>query len=186
MRILVAEDDAVSRKLLETLLQNRGYPLALCEDGSQAWDLYQREDFRIVISDWMMPGLDGIDLCRKIREASRLDYCYFIMLTAKTGRANFLQAMEAGADDYLTKPLDNDEITVRLKVAERILALQTDLRMLRGTFPICAWCKRIRDDDRLWHSVEAYLSSHTRADFSHSICPTCEEQQIAELRKRIP
>ena len=185
MRILVADDDPVSRKLLEKLLQNRGDDPALCEDGAEAWHLYEGGDFRVIISDWMMPSLDGLDLCRRIRDAKKPNYCYFILLTAKTSRADFLEAMDAGVDDYLTKPLDNDEIKVRLRVAERILALQSDLQMLRGTFPICAWCKRIRDDDKLWLSVEEYLSSHTKADFSHSICPKCEEEQLAELQKRL-
>ena len=182
MKILVAEDDPVSRRILEKLLQNKGHAAVVCSDGRQALDTYRAGDYRLVISDWMMPEMDGLELVRRIREDERQEYCYFILLTAKTGKVNFLEAMDAGVDDYLTKPLDTDEIKVRLRVAERILALQTDLQILRGTLPICAWCKRIRDDNRLWHSVEEYLSTHTDADFSHSICPECEATHFAHLR----
>lgn len=183
MKVLIAEDDPVSRRILEKLLTNKGYAAVVCDDGMQAWQLYQEGGFRLIISDWMMPEIDGLDLVRRIRESHRTEYCYFILLTAKTGKANFLEAMDAGVDDYLTKPLDVDEIKVRIRVAERILAMQSEIQILHGTLPICAWCKQIRDDDRLWHSVEEYFSSHTDADFSHSICPACEHAHFSDLGK---
>jgi CheY-like chemotaxis protein len=183
MKVLVAEDDPVSRRILEKLLTNQGCTTTICNDGRQAWEVYQEGDYRLIISDWMMPEIDGLELVRRIREINRPEYCYFVLLTAMTGKTNFLAAMDAGVDDYLTKPLDADEIKVRLRVARRILDLQRDIQILRGTLPICAWCKRIRDDDRLWHSVEEYLSSHTEADFSHSICPQCEQTHFAGLRR---
>src|ERR1700749_1123896 len=136
MKVLIAEDDPVSRRILEKLLTNKGYTTVACDNGMQAWQLYQEGDFRLIISDWMMPEIDGLDLVRRIRESHRRDYCYFILLTAKTGKANFLEAMDAGVDDYLTKPLDVDEIKVRLRVAERILAMQTEIQILHGTLPI--------------------------------------------------
>jgi DNA-binding response OmpR family regulator len=123
MRILIAEDDAVSRRFLELLLQRLGHTVKACEDGESAWQAYQTEDFRVLMSDWMMPGMDGLDLCRKIRRLNRPEYCYFIMSTAKTAKGDFIEAMNAGADDYVTKPLDKDEIEVRLRVAQRILTL---------------------------------------------------------------
>lgn len=184
MKVLIAEDDPVSRRILEKLLSNCGYNVVVCDDGLKAWATYETGDYRLIISDWMMPAIDGLDLVRRVREVKRTEYCYFILLTAKTGKENFLAAMDAGIDDYLTKPLDKDEIIVRLRVAERILGLKRDIRMLRGTLPICAWCKRIRDDDRLWHSVEEYLSTHSAADFSHSICPVCESQHFAKLNQQ--
>src|SRR5262249_22546783 len=159
MKVLVVEDEPISRRVLVRVLERKGYMVAACENGAQAWALYQQGNFRLVIADWMMPEMDGLDLCRHIREAKHPDYCYYILLTAKTGKASFLEAMDSGVDDYLTKPLDSDEIMVRLRVAERILALQSDLKNLSRTFPICAWCKRVRDDDALWLSVEEYIST---------------------------
>ena len=128
--------------------------------------------------------MDGPELCRKIRSVKRSDYPYVILLTAKTGKENFLEGMQAGADDYLTKPFDADELKVRLKVAERILSLQADVETLRRFLPICAWCNKVRNDKELWQTAEEYLKSHTGVDFSHSICPECAEKQKTRLTKR--
>ena len=181
MKILVAEDDAVSRLILEKTLQGWGHSVTTCDNGQAAWALYRSGEFRVVISDWMMPEMDGPELCQKIRSLKRSDYTYVILLTAKTGKENFLEGMEAGADDYLTKPFDADELKVRLSVAERILSLQADVQTLRGILPVCAWCHKFRDDERLWKTAEEYLKSHTEIDFSHSICPECVEKQKAQL-----
>jgi DNA-binding response OmpR family regulator len=183
MRVLIVEDDALSRRILEKLLSNWGYSVTACENGRLAWEQYQADDFRLVISDWMMPEMDGVELCRRVREHKRKDYCYFMMLTTRAGKENFIAAMDAGADDYLLKPLDAEELKARLRVAARILALQSDLQTLRGILPICAWCKKIRDDDSLWHSAEQYLATHTRADLSHSICPDCREKMFDDFFK---
>ena len=183
MEILIAEDDAISRRILERVLQKLGHTVTACEDGSTAWEIYQQSDFQLVISDWMMPGVDGLELCRRIRGMGRPNYCYFILLTAQTGKENFLTAMDSGADDYLTKPLDTDELNVRLRVARRILALQSDVQTLRGVLPICAWCKNIRNDEKLWETVEHYIASHAVVDFSHSICPDCAAKQMEEVLK---
>ncbi len=183
MKILIAEDDAVSRLILEKTLSNWGHAVAAAETGSQAWALYRAGEFRLVVSDWMMPEIDGLELCRKVRSLKRRDYTYVILLTAKSDKASYLEGMEAGADDYLTKPFDADELKVRLRVAERILNLQADVETLRGIIPICAWCHKIRDDDRLWQSAEEYFGKHAEVDFSHSICPECREKQMAGLAK---
>lgn len=124
MKVLIAEDDTISRRFLERVLQKLGYMVTACVDGKEAWQAYMGSDFQVVISDWMMPESDGIELCRRIRGHSRSDYCYFMMLTAKSGKTDFLEAMDAGADDYLTKPLDPEEIEVRLRMAERMLMLR--------------------------------------------------------------
>lgn len=184
MKILIAEDDAVSRLILERTLNGWGHSATSCDNGGAAWALYRVGDFRVVISDWMMPEMDGPELCRRIRSLKRTDYTYVILLTAKTGKESFLEGMEAGADDYLTKPFDADELKVRLKAAERILTLQTDVQVLRGILPICAWCKRIRNDQAFWQTAEEYLKSHADVDFSHSICPECAEKQKEKLVER--
>ncbi len=184
MKILIAEDDAVSRLILEKTLTNWGHATVSAETGGQAWANYRAGEFRLVISDWMMPEIDGLELCRKIRSLDRRDYTYVILLTAKTDKSSYLEGMEAGADDYLTKPFDVDELKVRLRVAERILTLQADIETLRGIIPICAWCSKIRDDDKLWQSAEAYLTKHAEVDFSHSICPECSDKQMSGLLKK--
>jgi DNA-binding response OmpR family regulator len=123
MKILVAEDDAVSRRVLEAVLQRMGHDCDVAEDGDQAWERLQQADYDVLITDWMMPGLAGPDLCRKLREASG-DACYVIMLTALSGEAHVRSAMDAGADDFLTKPLDRNQLAMRLAVAGRLHALR--------------------------------------------------------------
>jgi len=124
MKILIAEDDRVSRIFLEVLLKKLGHTVTACEHGSLALQAYQRAaDYRIVISDWMMPHMSGLDLCRAIRGLNRPDYCYFIMATSKARKADFLEAMSAGADDYILKPVGKDDLVARLVVAEKALTL---------------------------------------------------------------
>lgn len=128
MRILVAEDDSVSALILRRTLEKMGYEVTVVRDGLEAWDRILREDFRLVISDWMMPNMDGVQLCRRIRSRKECPYVYLILLTAKGAREDRFEAMEAGADDFLVKPLDASELTARLNVARRILSMQQELQ----------------------------------------------------------
>jgi two-component system cell cycle response regulator len=128
MRILVAEDDSVSALILRRTLEKMGNEVTVAQDGLEAWNLVVQQDFRLVISDWMMPNMDGVQLCRRIRSRKDYPYVYLILLTAKGAREDRLEAMEAGADDFLVKPLDTAELTARLNVARRILSMQQELR----------------------------------------------------------
>jgi phosphoserine phosphatase RsbU/P len=129
MKILIAEDDRVSRRLLQRTLEGWGHEVVAAADGTEAWDLFKdhRDDFQFVISDWEMPGMDGIELVRRVRQDCGERYVYIILLTAKTEREEFLEAMEAGADEFVTKPLDHAELHVRLKVGERLINLERKL-----------------------------------------------------------
>ena len=178
MKILIAEDDPPSLKILRLTLQSFGHEVVTAEDGDKAWEMLLRNPVSLVVSDWMMPGLDGLELCRKIRARRRKDYVYFILLTAVTGRDGYLKAMEAGVDDFLNKPLRQEELLTRLRVAERILKYISEVRELKRILPICSYCKKVRDDKDYWHQIEAYIREHTSTDFSHSICPQCYEEHI--------
>jgi DNA-binding response OmpR family regulator len=125
MRILVAEDDAVSRRVLEAILERMGHECAVTADGDEAWARLAAGDGapEVLITDWMMPGLAGPDLCRKVRERYG-ESVYVVMLTALSGEAHVRAAMDAGADDFLTKPLDRNQLQMRLAVAERLHALR--------------------------------------------------------------
>jgi len=128
MRILIAEDDAVSRCLLQTMLENWGYEIVVTNDGREAWDALRREDApRLAILDWMMPQIDGIEVCKRVRRQASRDYTYVMLLTARGRKKDLIDGMEAGADDYITKPFDSGEMKVRLRAAERILDLQNRL-----------------------------------------------------------
>jgi len=127
MKILIAEDERVSRRLLETRLKKWGYDVTSAEDGQQAWELFQKEYFPMVISDWMMPKMDGLELLRRIRSSEKPGYVYTILLTARTEKEDLLAGMESGADDFIAKPFDKDELLARLKVGLRITDLERNL-----------------------------------------------------------
>jgi DNA-binding response OmpR family regulator len=129
MRILVAEDDAVSRRVLQAVLERMGHSCEVAEDGDEAWTRLERAVPDVLITDWMMPGLAGPELCRKVRETYG-EACYVIMLTALSGEAHVRAAMDAGADDFLTKPLDRNQLAMRLAVAERLQVLRARLAEL--------------------------------------------------------
>jgi two-component system, cell cycle response regulator len=124
MKILVAEDDRDSRELLCWLLEKLGYQVVAAENGKEAWELFRRGRFRLVISDVLMPEIDGLELCRRIRKHKQSKYTYVIIITALIGKKDYLEGMEAGADDFVTKPFDPDELKARLRVAERIISFQ--------------------------------------------------------------
>jgi DNA-binding response OmpR family regulator len=132
MKILVAEDDQDSRELLTWLLQKLGYQVLAANDGKEAWNAFRKGRFRIVISDVLMPEIDGLELCRRIRRHKQSKYTYIIIITALIGKKDYLEGMEAGADDFVTKPFDPDELKARLRVAERIISFQEQAGAAEG------------------------------------------------------
>jgi sigma-B regulation protein RsbU (phosphoserine phosphatase) len=184
LRVLLVEDDIVSLRLQQKMLGTWGHEVTTCENGKVACELFAANQYDVVVSDWMMPELDGLELCNRIRAIKNRDYCYFILVTARSRRENLIQAMDAGVDDYLIKPVDSVELRVRLNVAERIVNLKSDVRVLQGLLPMCAWCKSIRDDRNLWASLEDYFSSHTSAELTHAICPRCLTDQLELFEKQ--
>jgi DNA-binding response OmpR family regulator len=124
MKVLIAEDDRDSRELLAWMLQKLGYQVVSAANGKEAWDAFRKGRFRLVISDVLMPEIDGLELCRRIRMHKQSKYTYIIMITALIGKKDYLEGMDAGADDFVTKPFDPDELKARLRVAERIISFQ--------------------------------------------------------------
>lgn len=179
MKILAVEDDAVARAVLRQALRRLGHDVVEAPDGEVAWKLLETEPVRVVVSDWMMPNSDGLDLCRKIRGRTGTEYIYFILLTGRdASQENQVAAADAGVDDFLTKPLDVSELWTRLRVAERILRYTTQVRQLEEMLPICSYCKKIRDDQNYWQQLEGYISERTGSDFSHSVCPDCYKRVV--------
>ncbi len=187
MKILIVDDDSMSIKILESTLHSLGYETVVASDGLQAMDAFRANSVRIIISDWVMPEMDGLDLCRTIRILPSVDYVYFILLTARSAeKENLLQATHAGVDDFLTKPLDRETIWMRLHVAERILEYTTQIRTLKSFLPICMYCKKIRNDENFWQQIEAYIQEHTGSIFTHGICPECYERVIKQIESQRP
>lgn len=186
LRILAVEDEAISRRVLSATLERLGHQVTLASDGREAWQAFLTHQMDVVITDWMMPELDGLELIRRIREAPRERYTYVVLLTALEGRQRYLDGMNAGADDLLSKPLDPEELHARLRVAERILGLQRTVQQLEGLLPICAYCKKIRDEAQAWLQVEEYVARHSDVRFSHGVCPECFENQLQPQLDKMP
>ncbi len=191
MRILTVEDDPVARAVLGQTLRMLGHEVVEAGNGLEALEQLQREPVRVVVSDWVMPEMDGLELCRQVRARPEADYVYFILLTGQSGSVdNQREAIEAGVDDFLTKPLSRQEIWMRLRVAERILRFATQVRQLEAFLPICGYCKKIRDDGNYWQQIESYINERTGTDFSHSVCPDCYQRvvvpELEQLKKMSP
>ena len=128
VKVLIADDDGVSRRLLQNYLQKWGYEVTVAVNGAEAWRLFEQGEFPIVLSDWMMPELDGPELIQRIRACSRPNYVYTILLTARSQKEDLVEGMKAGADDFVCKPFDRDELRVRLQAGERIIKLEMALK----------------------------------------------------------
>ncbi len=201
MKILIAEDDPVSRTVLEKTLLKWDYDVQVTCDGAEAWDAIQTpESARLLILDWMMPEHDGPELCQLTRALPEGNNFYILLLTAKTQKEDIVTGLDAGADDYVTKPFHRDELRARVSTGCRILQLQSQLasrigdlesalsevNRLSGLLPICAYCKRIRKGDDYWQAVEHYIAHHSQAQFSHGVCPDCYEKHVKPELEKLP
>ncbi len=182
MKILIAEDDVVSSSVLELTLERLGHEVVVTRTGIEAWETFDRDPVRMVVSDWMMPGIDGPQFCRKVRERPGTPYTYFILLTALTANEeNYASAERAGVDDFLTKPLHRATIQMRLRVADRILWFTNEVRQLKRLIPICCCCHKIDTGGEFWQRFETYIEQQTGSGFSHGFCPQCMEAEIAKV-----
>ncbi len=195
MKMLIAEDEPMFRRLLEVALCGLTSEVITAEDGTRAWELLgSRSEIQIAILDWVMPGLSGLEICRNLRQRTG-PYVYVILLTAKDRKEDVVLGLEAGADDYITKPFDVEELRSRVRAGERIVRLESRLgdkvreledalsrvRQLEGLIPICMHCKKIRDDQDVWHRLEAYIQERSQAVFTHSLCSDCLAKHYPDL-----
>jgi sigma-B regulation protein RsbU (phosphoserine phosphatase) len=208
LRILIADDDPVCRRLLVAGVAGEGRELIAVADGEAALRTLQQDSPPpLALLDWEMPGRSGLDVCREVRaqRVTTVPYQilvpYLILITSRGRSEDIAAGFAAGADDYVVKPFDPDELRARVGAGVRIVRLQHELadrvtaleealarvKTLHGMLPICAWCKKIRSDGDYWQQVDSYITAHTDAQFSHSICPDCHEKhvvpQLARLRQ---
>ena len=193
-KILIADDEPVTRAAVKKVVTRRGWEVVVCDNGQDAaaqFDLENPPD--VAVLDWMMPGLDGSELCQRLRK--KKVRAYLIMLTGRTRPEDLVQALASGADDYVRKPFDWSELIARIKVGVRVSLLQRQLdekvcqlqaslanaKQLGGLLPICSYCKRIRDDRDYWNGLEHYISSHSDAKFTHGVCPSCMRDALIEV-----
>jgi sigma-B regulation protein RsbU (phosphoserine phosphatase) len=192
MRVLVADDDESIRRMLTSMLSDWGYTVIAAASGDEAWQIMmaQGEPPPVAILDWNMPGLTGTDVIRHVRSIARSYTPYLLLLTAKDKQEDIVEGLRAGASDYIIKPFDYDELQARLQVGVQMVSLQLELgekvkelqialeqvKSLQGLLPICAYCKKIRDDQNYWHAVENYISANSDVHFTHGICPDCYQK----------
>ena len=193
MTVLVADDHDVNRKLLHAIFTKAGYEVIQASNGTDALAVLQSATSPMVgIIDWEMPELEGIEVCRQARASNPTLPLFLIVVTVRDSKQDVVAGLEAGANDYVTKPFDQTELLARVKIGAQLVELQQALtqhvkeleeallnvKQLSGLLPICSYCKKIRDDQNYWTQVESYVGKHSEAKFSHSICPECYEEFI--------
>jgi phosphoserine phosphatase RsbU/P len=199
MKILVAEDDAVTRRMLVVTLERLGWDVITAEDGNAAWRVFEtlkgKDAPEIAVLDWMMPGIEGIEICRRLHTTPGFELVYIILVTSRGGKEDLSYGLAAGANDYITKPFDPVELEARVRVGQRMVKLQRSLaarvteveaalahvQRLQGLLPICSYCKKVRNEANYWEQVESYFTTHSDLDFTHSICPQCTEKMLREV-----
>jgi phosphoserine phosphatase RsbU/P len=203
IKVLVVEDDPFFQRVLTKRLQAEGYQVFSVGDGREGMKAIVSLEPDLVISDWMMPEVDGLELCQSVKTGLKEAAPYFILLTAKGEISNKLLALDTGADDYLVKPCDQGELMARVRAGLRIVILAQELRatvqdlnaanaelqsarseverLTHELLPICAFCRKVRDADGHWHSLEDYVAHCTQSDFTHGICPTCRVEHYPSI-----
>jgi len=178
MKVLIVENDPISRLYMEASLATLGMDSEIAESGQEALAILKKTHIRLVVSDWLMPDMVGLDLCRRVR-AQKGEYVYYILyMPVDATKENEDAAIETGVDDFLQKPVNLRDLRIRLHVARRILDCTEHIQKLESLIPICSYCKSVRDDENYWQQIEKYVGQRTGSAFSHSVCPTCYAEHI--------
>jgi phosphoserine phosphatase RsbU/P len=192
MKILVAEDEYITRLMVQVSLETWGFRVDCVSDGNEAWEALQKPDApQIAILDWEMPGLDGVEVCRRVKELEKETPIYIILLTGRDSRNDILHGFDMGADDYMTKPFDDNELRARVRVAERLVHIQISLsesveelryvldqmESLQGALPVCVSCKKIQGSDDSWDSLENSIQHRSEPRFMYIECPECAQKK---------
>ena len=182
MRILIAEDRAVSRKILQELVGKLGHETRAVENGYEAWTAFKRQTPEVILTDWDMPEMDGLQLTRHVRSHARGDGVYIIMLSAVyTLNENFYQAMDLGVNDFLTKPYTKRDLMAQLRLAEKTIEAHRKIRNLERFLRICCYCRKVCDENDDWRPLEEHIHRRTGAEFSHGLCPECFDTHARPL-----
>jgi phosphoserine phosphatase RsbU/P len=200
LRVLAVDDEPHIRRLIQTSLTGWGYEVVTASRGEEALAILERDDApSLAVLDWTMPGIDGLELCRRVRELPKPLKPYLIFVTARARTQDIVTGLTAGADDYIVKPFQREELRARVRVGERMLQLQVILadrvkelesalarvKLLHGLLPICSYCKKVRDDRNYWQQVEGYIEEHSEAQFTHGICPECRAKYVDPELERL-
>ncbi len=178
--ILIVDDNPRNLQFIGNVLSKNGYEPAVTMNGSQALEFLNQESAELILLDIMMPEIDGYEVCKKLKSNSATRNIPVIFLTAKTETEDIVKGFDVGAVDYVTKPFNPAELLARIKTHIELKRARAEIKTLRGYIPICAKCKKIRNDEGFWSQIETYIENHTEALFSHGICPECTEELYGE------
>lgn len=205
-KILIVDDISKNIQMIANILKAEGYQMAFAQNGQSALEHAESVSFDLILLDIMMPGMDGYEICVKLKKDIRTRDIPVIFLTARTDTESILKGFETGAVDYVTKPFNSAELLARVRthlelkrardiqdtlITEKetlILKLEKaleEIKTLRGFIPICCSCKKIRNDEDYWEQIEVYIQKHTNAVFSHGLCPDCAQKLYPELYEKI-
>lgn len=186
MKILVVEDDSTTRELLRSSIAQMGHMVLEARDGAEAWQIYQEESPWLVVSDWQMPRMDGLELCENIRNRQDLHYTYFMLVTAHAEmKDDYIKVMNRGVDDFLRKPIDLDDLRVRLQVADRMAGYTSRIQSLEGLVTICAYTKKIKLADQTWLRIEDFIENTLGIQLTHGVDPHYYEKNILPELERL-
>ena len=200
LQVLVADDEPVSRTVVGAMLKKAGFVVQYAPDGAQAWQRLQSPNPpSLALLDWEMPGLQGPEVIERIRGRQAQAPTYVILLTSRDTSADIVSGLRAGADDYVTKPANEDELIARVNVGARVVRLQlaladrvrsleealANVKALQTLLPMCAYCKSIRNDQNYWQKVETYFQQHSGVSFTHSYCPSCYDRYVRPELERL-
>ncbi len=205
-KILVTDDDPDILEINATILRNAGYEIYEASTGAECLDMVRQHRPDLVLLDVVLPDMTGFDVCKGIKEDPELQRPFVILMSGiQVSSDHQAEGLSVGADGYLVKPMSKKEFVARIQAMERIKRAEDrlfqtqkeqasvieelrrameEIKTLRGLIPICAWCKRIRDDEGYWDQLEVYLSKHSEAVFSHGLCPDCSRIEKERLKAR--
>jgi len=164
--VLAVDDNPQNLQFLGKLLSDNGYEVGMAQNGQQALNFVKKNDPDLILMDIMMPGMDGYEVCERLKKDFSSQQIPIIFLTAMTESEDIIKGFEAGGVDYVTKPFNPAELLARIKT-------HIEVRILRGLLPMCSRCKKIRDDEGFWKQVDSYIEEHSQVTFAQGICPDC-------------
>lgn len=184
--VLIVDDNPQNLQILGTIMERQGYDVAVAMNGVQALEFVNHDKPDIILLDIMMPEMDGFETCARLKRDPNTKTIPVIFLTARGESKDVLRGFKVGGVDYVTKPFRSAELLARVKTHIELKRAREEIHSLRGIIPICANCKKIRDDKGFWEQVDTYVQEHSDAEFTHSICPQCLTSlypEVAEKKK---
>jgi DNA-binding response OmpR family regulator len=184
-QILYVDDNITNLRLIESILKKEGYEVTLLQSGKAALDYLNEHKPDLILLDIMMPEMSGLEVCEKIVENKLTTRIPILFLTARSDRDTMLKGLQKGGVDYITKPINRQELLARVNTHLRLKKAHDEINKLKGLLPICSYCKKIRTEDGYWKEVEQYVSERSETEFSHGICQDCAKKIFPESYSRI-